>query len=49
MLGITAVEFRRRFPFAVALERFVELMIDPYRDIWRAFHPVALSRQTGLT
>jgi AraC-like DNA-binding protein len=49
MLGITAVEFRRRFPFAVALERFVELMIDPYRDIWRAFHPVALSRQAGLT
>jgi AraC-like DNA-binding protein len=49
MLGITAVEFRRRFPFAVALERFVELMIDPYRDIWRVFHPVALSRQAGLT
>jgi AraC-like DNA-binding protein len=49
MLGITAVEFRRRFPFPVALERFVELMIDPYRDIWRAFHPVALSRQAGLT
>jgi AraC-like DNA-binding protein len=44
MLGITAVEFRRRFPFAVALERFVELMIEPYREIWRTFHPVALSR-----
>jgi len=44
MLGITAVEFRRRFPFTLALERFVELMIEPYREIWRAFHPVALSR-----
>ena len=44
MLGITAVEFRRRFPFAVALARFVELMIEPYREIWRTFHPVALSR-----
>jgi AraC-like DNA-binding protein len=44
MLGITAVEFRRRFPFEAALERFVELMIEPYREIWRTFHPVALSR-----
>jgi AraC-like DNA-binding protein len=44
MLGITAVEFRCRFPFEAALERFVELMIEPYREIWRTFHPVALSR-----
>jgi AraC-like DNA-binding protein len=44
MLGITAVEFRRRFPFEVALERFVELLVEPYREIWRTFHPVALSR-----
>jgi AraC-like DNA-binding protein len=44
MLGITAVEFRRRFPFEVALERFGELMIEPYREIWRTFHPVALTR-----
>ena len=41
MLGLTALEFRRRFPFPVALERFVELMIEPYREIWRGFHPVA--------
>jgi AraC-like DNA-binding protein len=41
MLGVTALEFRRRFPFPVALERFVELMVEPYRDEWRDFHPVA--------
>jgi AraC-like DNA-binding protein len=41
MLGVTALEFRRRFPFPVALQRFVELMIDPYLDIWREFHPLA--------
>ena len=41
MLGVTALEFRRRFPFPVALERFVELMMEPYREIWRDFHPVA--------
>jgi AraC-like DNA-binding protein len=41
MLGVTALEFRRRFPFPIALQRFVELMIDPYLDIWRDFHPLA--------
>jgi len=41
MLGLTALEFRRRFPFPVALERFVALMMEPYREIWRAFHPLA--------
>ena len=41
MLGLTAVEFRRRFPFPVALERFVALMMEPYREVWRAFHPLA--------
>jgi AraC-like DNA-binding protein len=40
MLGVTAIEFRRRFPFPVALERFVELMIVPYGGIWRVFHPL---------
>ncbi len=45
MLGVTAIEFRRRFPFPVALARFVELMILPYAGIWRAFHPLeAVSR-----
>src|SRR3954464_6031922 len=38
MLGSTAVEFRRRFPFAVAQERFVELMVEPYAKLWATFH-----------
>ncbi len=41
MLGVTALEFRRRFPFPAALQRFVALMIDPYREAWRGFHPIA--------
>ena len=40
MLGVTAIEFRRRFPFPIALARFVELMILPYAGIWRSFHPL---------
>jgi AraC-like DNA-binding protein len=41
MLGVTALEFRRRFPFPAALSRFVEVMVTPYLGIWRTFHPVA--------
>ena len=41
MLGVTALEFRKRFPFSVALDRFVGLMIVPYLEIWKEFHPVA--------
>ncbi len=40
MLGITASEFRGRFPFPVALECFVERMVLPYAVIWRQFHPL---------
>jgi hypothetical protein len=47
MLGLTALEFRRRFPFPVALARFVEVMITPYVPIWRAFHPVAAGSWDG--
>jgi AraC-like DNA-binding protein len=46
MLGVTAIEFRRRFPFPVALQRFVELMIDPYVGIWRTFHPLESAART---
>jgi AraC-like DNA-binding protein len=46
MLGVTAIEFRRRFPFPVALQRFVELMIDPYVGIWRTFHPLESAVRT---
>src|SRR5439155_32531 len=40
MLGVTAGEFRRRFPFEVALERYVDLLITPYRETLRAFCPL---------
>lgn len=50
MLGVTALEFRRRFPFPVALARFVDLLIVPYLPIWRTFHPLAAaSPRPGLT
>jgi AraC-like DNA-binding protein len=39
VLGVTAGEFRRRFPFDVALARYVDLLITPYREALRAFHP----------
>jgi AraC-like DNA-binding protein len=47
MLGLTALEFRRRFPFAVALERFVDLMLTPYLPVWQSFHPVAAGGWDG--
>jgi len=40
MLGVTASEFRRRLPFPVALDRFLGLMIAPYRATFRTFHPL---------
>ncbi len=40
MLGVTAGEFRRRFPFDVSLARYVDLLITPYREALRAFHPL---------
>jgi AraC-like DNA-binding protein len=41
MLGVTALEFRHRFPFPAALQRFVELLILPYLSIWKTFRPLA--------
>lgn len=38
-LGVTAGEFRRRFPFDVALARYIDLLIAPYREVLRAFYP----------
>jgi AraC-like DNA-binding protein len=40
MLGVTAGEYRRRFPFDVALTRYVDLLIRPYRETFRAFRPL---------
>lgn len=45
-LGITATEFRVRFPFAKALDRFVAHMIHPNAATWRGFHP--LTPETAL-
>lgn len=40
LLGITSSELRRRFPFPIALERFLELMIRPYREVLVQFRPL---------
>jgi AraC-like DNA-binding protein len=40
MLGITPGEFRRRFPFPAALERFLSQLVSPYQSIWARFHPL---------
>jgi AraC-like DNA-binding protein len=40
VLGVTAGEFRRRFPFDVALARYVDLLVTPYREALRALHPL---------
>jgi AraC-like DNA-binding protein len=40
LLGITSSELRRRFPFDVALGRFIGLMVVPYREIWGGFRPL---------
>lgn len=44
VLGVTAGEFRRRFPFAVALARYVDLLVTPYREALRAFRPLTAGR-----
>lgn len=46
LLGITSTEFRHRFPFPMAVERFVTLLIEPYAGIWERFHPL---QRTGVT
>ncbi|MGE0439164.1 MAG: helix-turn-helix transcriptional regulator [Gemmatimonadales bacterium] len=40
MLGITPGEFRRRFTFDSATERFVSSLIRPYEREWKAFRPL---------
>lgn len=44
LLGLTAGEFRRRYPFPDALDRFVQRMVVPYREEWRGFRPVTGNR-----
>jgi len=40
MLGVTAGEYCRRFPFDIALRRYVDLLIRPYRETFRSFRPL---------
>jgi AraC-like DNA-binding protein len=40
MLGLSAGEYRSRFPFAVAVERYIDLLITPYREALRSFRPL---------
>ena len=40
LLGLTAGEFRRRMPFAVALARYRQTYLTPYRDRLLTFHPL---------
>ena len=40
MLGITPGEFRRRFPFPTALERFLAQLVEPYQQVWAGFRPL---------
>jgi AraC-like DNA-binding protein len=40
MRGITPSEFRRRFPFPVAMQHFLENLVLPYRETWARFHPL---------
>lgn len=41
LLGITSSELRRRFPFPIALERFIDLMIRPYLETLVRFQPLS--------
>jgi AraC-like DNA-binding protein len=40
VLGVTAGEFRRRYPFEVALEDFNARLIVPFRPSFRTFQPL---------
>jgi AraC-like DNA-binding protein len=39
-LGITPGEFRRRFPFPRALDRFLAQFVEPYGGVWAGFRPL---------
>lgn len=40
MLGMSAGEYRSRFPFTVALARYIDLLITPYREALGSFRPL---------
>lgn len=47
MLGITPGEFRRRFPFPTALNRFLAQLVLPYAKVWGGFHPLRGAQRHG--
>jgi AraC-like DNA-binding protein len=49
LLGITSLEFRTRLPFPEALNRFVAIMITPYHEVLRDFHPLAAGNGTAAS
>lgn len=44
LLGITCVELRQRYSFEGAVDRFIALMVEPYRAIWPTFRPISVRR-----
>lgn len=48
MLGITPSEFRRRYPFLIALDRFIDQLVVPYRDAWSRLRPLRGCNRKGL-
>lgn len=44
MLGMTPGEFRRRYTFDSAIDRFVDMLIRPYRAAWMSFRPLEAGR-----
>jgi AraC-like DNA-binding protein len=40
LLGVTAGEFRRRFPFAVTLDDYITRLVVPFRAVFSTFHPL---------
>lgn len=46
-LGIPPSEFRRRFSFPTALDRFLAHLVVPYREAWGRFRPLDGARLGG--
>ncbi len=46
-LGITASEFRQRFPFDLAVDQFIDRMVRPYAGTWSTFHPLTRGSTDG--
>ncbi len=44
VVGVTAGEFRQRYPFSAALDDYVHRLIVPFRATFRTFHPL----ETGV-